>query len=118
MPAADPARYAPFVADRGRYVVEAGLHPLGTDFGNGRADQVVFQSITLTGFWLAKMLGGIDRAAVEALYGDLAARVRSGELHVPVEATYGIEEIAEAVRHTHREGRGGKILVTPNGPVS
>ncbi len=83
-----------------------------------RADQVVFQSITLTGFWLAKKLGGIDRAAVEALYGDLAARVRSGELHVPVEATYEIEEIAQAVRHAHREGRGGKVLVTPNGPVS
>ena len=49
--------------------------------------------------------------------GDLAARVRSGALAVAVEATYPIEEIKAALAHAGREGRAGKILVTPNGPV-
>ena len=34
-----------------------------------------------------------------------------------VEATYPIEEIKAALAHAGREGRRGKILVTPNGPV-
>ena len=41
-----------------------------------RADQVVFQSITLTGFWLAKVLGGLDRATrrrLDRAAADLAA---------------------------------------------
>jgi NADPH:quinone reductase-like Zn-dependent oxidoreductase len=79
--------------------------------------QVVFRGITLTGFWLVKALGamaGEDRAA---LFADLAARVVAGELHVEVEKTYAIEDIGDALADAAREGRSGKILVTPNGPV-
>ena len=36
-----PARYMPFAS--GRYEVKVGLHRLGTDFGNGAADNRVFQ---------------------------------------------------------------------------
>ncbi len=79
---------------------------------------VVFRGITLTGFWLAKVLGGAARAEVEALYGELVGRVAEGSLRVEVEATYPIEEIEPALEHAARGGRGGKILVTPNGPVS
>ena len=45
------------------------------------------------------------------------ARGASGALRVEVEATYPIEEIKAALAHAGREGRRGKILVTPNGPV-
>ena len=54
---------------------------------------------------------------IAALYADLAARVASGALRVEVEATYAIEDIGAALAHAAREGRDGKILVTPNGPV-
>ena len=53
-----------------------------------------------------------------ALYGELAERVASGELTADVEAVYPIEEIREALEHAARAGRDGKVLVTPNGPVS
>ncbi|MGI9433828.1 MAG: zinc-dependent alcohol dehydrogenase family protein [Geminicoccaceae bacterium] len=82
-----------------------------------RADQTIFKSITLTGFWLQKMLGGMVRAEVGTLYGDLAERVRSGDLKVEVEATYPIEQIKDAVEHASRSGRSGKIMVLPNGPI-
>ena len=45
-------------------------------------------------------------------------RVADGGLQVEVEATYGLEEIKQALAHAGREGRGGKVLITPNGPVS
>lgn len=82
-----------------------------------RGDQTVFKDITLRGFWLAKVLGETARADLLHLYGDLARRVAAGDLHVPVEATYPIEEIQAALAHAERPGRSGKILVTPHGPI-
>ena len=81
------------------------------------AHHTIFKSITLTGFWLQKALTAMARPDLEALYADLAARVADGTLHVAVEATYPIEEITAALAHAEREGRSGKILVLPNGPV-
>ncbi len=79
-----------------------------------RADQTVFHGITLTGFWLSKELPRRSGAELTALYGELAGLVASGDLRVPVAATYPIERIAEAVEHAAQEGRDGKVLVTPN----
>jgi NADPH:quinone reductase-like Zn-dependent oxidoreductase len=47
------------------------------------AHQTIFKSITLTGFWLQKNLTAMARADLEALYGDLAARVADGTLRGP-----------------------------------
>ena len=81
------------------------------------AHHTIFKGITLTGFWLQKALTSMARPELEALYGDLATRVADGTLKVEVEATYPIEEIKAALAHAGREGRGGKILVLPNGPI-
>jgi mitochondrial enoyl-[acyl-carrier protein] reductase / trans-2-enoyl-CoA reductase len=81
------------------------------------AHQTIFKGITLTGFWLQKALTSMARPDLEALYAELAGRVADGTLEVHVEATYPIEQIKAALEHAGREGRSGKILVTPNGPV-
>lgn len=80
--------------------------------------QVVFRSIDLTGFWLVKFLTAMSAEEKVALYADLGERMASGALHTDVESTYAIEDIQQALEHAAREGRDGKILVTPNGPVS
>ncbi|MGH6920970.1 MAG: zinc-dependent alcohol dehydrogenase family protein [Geminicoccaceae bacterium] len=82
------------------------------------AHQTIFRGITLTGFWLQKALTSMARAELEKLYADLAERVADGTLRVEIEATYPIEQIQEALEHAGREGRSGKILVMPNGPVA
>ena len=81
------------------------------------AHHTIFKGITLTGFWLQKQLTSMARPELEQLYADLAARIADGSLRVEVEATYPIEEIKAALAHAGREGRGGKILVLPNGPI-
>jgi mitochondrial enoyl-[acyl-carrier protein] reductase / trans-2-enoyl-CoA reductase len=81
------------------------------------AHQTIFKGITLTGFWLQKALTSMTRPDLEALYADLAGRVADGTLEVRIEATYPIEQIKTALEHAGREGRSGKVLVTPNGPV-
>lgn len=80
--------------------------------------QVVFRQISLTGFWLVKHLGAMSGEERTALYADLAERVKDKALEVKIAAVYGINEIKKALEHAAREARGGKVLVTPNGPIS
>ncbi|MFO1352215.1 MAG: zinc-dependent alcohol dehydrogenase family protein [Gammaproteobacteria bacterium] len=77
------------------------------------AEQTIFRGITLTGFWLAKVMRGMSHVALEAMYQRLAERVIDGTLYVPVEATYPLEQVKQAVAHAAREGRDGKVLLTP-----
>jgi len=83
-----------------------------------RADQAVFKGITLTGFWLAKAMRAMRPAELAALYGGLLPLVADGRLHVDVETTYPLEEVKAALEHAAREARGGKVLLTPNGPIA
>ena len=80
-----------------------------------RADQLIFRQQKLVGFWLGQLLPTMQRERVEALYLELADLVRNGALHVPVEATYPLEDICAAAKHANQGQRGGKILVLPNG---
>jgi hypothetical protein len=52
------------------------------------------------------------------MYSDLGARVAGKALDVEISAVYEIDEIRTALKHAAREARGGKVLVTPNGPPS
>lgn len=82
-----------------------------------RPDWIVFKSVTLKGFWLAKELGAMNRAAAEALYAELGGLINDGSLAVNVEAVYGNDDIKDALAHAGREGRAGKVLVSPNGSI-
>jgi trans-2-enoyl-CoA reductase len=79
--------------------------------------QCVFKRLVLTGFWLMPWLRDMPRADIVALYGKLAARIADGTLHVPVQATFGIEDIKQALALANGYRRTGKVLVTPNGKL-
>jgi NADPH:quinone reductase-like Zn-dependent oxidoreductase len=79
--------------------------------------QVWLRGITLTGFWLAKLMRSMPLSEIRALYADLAGRLADGTLGVEIEATYTLDRISEAMQHAAREGRSGKILLTPNEPL-
>lgn len=108
-------RLADCLAEEGT-VVNYGL--LSGDPCRLRADQAVFKGITLTGFWLVRQMRAMKPAALAALYGDLMERIVDGSLHVDVEATYDLDDIKTALQHAGREARSGKVLITPNGPLS
>jgi NADPH:quinone reductase-like Zn-dependent oxidoreductase len=78
----------------------------------------VFKRLVLTGFWLVPWLQKLSRQEVAALYAGLAQRMASGTLRINVERTFRLEEIKQAVALSYAYRRGGKVLVTPNGPVS
>jgi trans-2-enoyl-CoA reductase len=72
---------------------------------------------TLTGFWLAGWMGSASRTAKEGLFAEMSAAFETGKLVSPVEATYGFDQLEDALAHAWRGGRSGKILLTPNGPI-
>lgn len=79
--------------------------------------QTVFKRLWLTGFWLVPALQRMALAEIRSMYELLAGHIADGSLHVPVEATYPIEEIARAVAQANAYRRTGKVLVTPNEPL-
>jgi len=78
----------------------------------------IVKQITLVGFWLVKTLFAAPREVIEDVYAEVARMFIDGVLHSPVEATYTLDQVAEALEHAGRDSRGGKILFTPNGSVS
>lgn len=98
--------------DEGGVVVNYGL--LSGRNCELTSEQVVFKSITLTGFWLAKIMRGMAYDDIAAMYGALAARIVDGTIAVPVEARYPLADIQDALRHAGTYGRGGKILLRPD----
>jgi mitochondrial enoyl-[acyl-carrier protein] reductase / trans-2-enoyl-CoA reductase len=87
----------------------------GADSVIGRA--AIGRGIMLKGFMLGDSLAKRSRSEVRAIYADLAGKLRDGVLKAPVEATYPIDEIKQALVHAQRGGRNGKVLVLPNGPL-
>jgi len=79
--------------------------------------QLVLRGITLKGFWMVKAGGSMTPDELRAMYRELVGRFADGTLFVPVEATCGLDAIAEALEWSWRFRRRGKIVLTPNGPV-
>ena len=77
----------------------------------------VIHGLTLTGFWLVGYMRSTPRFEIESMYAEMARAFEEGVLVSPVEAEYTLDRATEALAHAHAESRGGKILLTPNGPL-
>ncbi|MEM7544409.1 MAG: zinc-dependent alcohol dehydrogenase family protein [Pseudomonadota bacterium] len=78
---------------------------------------LVVRRQTLTGFWFAGYMGQASQADKEVLFADVAKSFETGRIESPVEATYDLDQLKEALTHAWSGGRQGKILLTPNGPI-
>ena len=106
-------RIADSVAENGVVVSYGSMS--GADLVISRA--VLAKGVSLKGFTLGDGLAKRSKAQVRAVYADLAIKLRDGVLKAPVEATYPIDDIKQALAHAQRGGRNGKVLVLPNGPL-
>ncbi|MDC3953597.1 zinc-dependent alcohol dehydrogenase family protein [Polyangium jinanense] len=98
---------------RGGTVVSYGM--LSGQPGHIATNDLVFRDIHLRGFWLASHLATIPKEELCELWKRLAGLVATSAVAVPVEATYTLDRIKDAVTHAEREGRGGKIVLVPQG---
>ncbi len=108
------ARLADCVADAGVVCTYGSM--TGEDPVMPRS-ALIYRGVRLEGFMLGRFLERRSRAQIEVIYAELAGHLLRGSLQAPVERVYRIEEIGEALRHAQRGGRGGKILVAPNGAL-
>ncbi|MCP3135936.1 zinc-dependent alcohol dehydrogenase family protein [Pyxidicoccus xibeiensis] len=81
------------------------------------AAATIFKDITLRGFWLVLWMKRTPRDAQRAVFGRLAKLMAEGQLKTPVEGTFPLENIQDALARAMEGGRAGKVLLTPNGKV-
>ncbi|WP_164008597.1 zinc-dependent alcohol dehydrogenase family protein [Pyxidicoccus trucidator] len=77
----------------------------------------IFKDITLRGFWLVLWMKRTPREDQRALFARLAQLIANGTLRTPVEGTFALEDIKDALARAMEGGRSGKVLLTPNGKV-
>lgn len=77
----------------------------------------IVHQISLTGFWLVKRLFQQSTEEIENVYAGMAELFINGTLHSPVEATYTLDQVEQALEHAERPGRDGKILFVANQAV-
>jgi len=76
--------------------------------------QTVFKRLVLTGFWLSPWLQTMTREETFKMYNYLAELIAKKSLYVPIEKTYSLDDIKNAVKHSSEYNRSGKIILTPN----
>ena len=76
-------------------------------------DALVFRDLTLRGFWLATWFRRSPEERRRALVDEIAGLIATGKLHAPIQATYDVSEIKDAVAAAASGGRSGKILIVP-----
>lgn len=73
----------------------------------------VFRDITLRGFWLAFWFRSSTPEQRRALFGTLVQSIADGSLSAPVQATYPLAQIKDAVAAAATPHRNGKIILVP-----
>ena len=72
---------------------------------------LIFQQLTFTGFWLTRWTRETPMDQQRELYQKLAAEIVSGNLRIPVEKSYPVEEITDALSRAQQSERSGKVQV-------
>lgn len=75
------------------------------------AADIVFRDISVRGFWYSRWFSAADPTAIKALFARLLGMLQAKTLRVPLEASYPIERLTEALAHAQREGRLGKVVL-------
>ena len=75
--------------------------------------EMIFKHATVKGFWGSKVSREMSVADKRRLVGELIQRAANGELRLPVDAIYPLEDVAQAAAESLRPGRNGKVLLRP-----
>lgn len=73
---------------------------------------LIGKEVRFTGFWLGNWYFRAPRHEIVGTLSYLAQLVADGELQVPVEATYSLDDHQKAFAHAQATERGGKVLFT------
>ncbi|MEU8900583.1 zinc-binding dehydrogenase [Nocardia sp. NPDC048505] len=74
---------------------------------------VIFKQVVIKGFWGSKRAEQTGREEMRRLITELVTMAATGALRLEVEATYPLEQAAEAAVASETPGRGAKIALQP-----
>jgi mitochondrial enoyl-[acyl-carrier protein] reductase / trans-2-enoyl-CoA reductase len=75
------------------------------------ATDLIFRDVTVRGLSRLRMLRAMDEDKLTAMWGELFEMSARGELDVPIEATYPLVRLRDALLHAERRDRTGKIII-------
>lgn len=78
------------------------------------ATDILFRDVSLRGFWLTVWFRDTPQDEKQKLYEKLAKLMNEGAIEIPIEATYPISQVKDALAHAATPGRAGKILLVMN----
>ena len=76
---------------------------------------IVFRSIVIEGFWLAKEMRSMDYMAISIMYSNLIPFITNKQIYVNVDKTFPLSKISEALKAAKAYGRNGKIQLDLQG---
>ena len=79
------------------------------------AGALVFRDVRVRGFWLAKWFRLASREAQQKLYGELTGLIVTGKLKAPVQQTYRVKDIKQALSTAIASERNGKVILIGDG---
>ncbi|MFV0633436.1 zinc-binding dehydrogenase [Demequina sp.] len=74
---------------------------------------IIFKHVTIRGFWGSRVSATMAAQDRTRLMGELFARLSDGTITLPVDSTFPLENIADAVAAHYTPGRVGKVLLRP-----
>ena len=98
------------LAENGTLVVFGAMQSPVMELGSGA---VIFNQVTIRGFWGSKVSGSMPAERRRELMGELFKHIGAGVLTLPVEAIYSFEEAGTAATANFAPGRVGKIMLRP-----
>lgn len=74
---------------------------------------VIFKQAVVKGFWGSKVSQNMAPEKKRQLVGELLKLAAAGGLSLPVDAVFGLDQVAEAAKASLEPGRNGKVLLRP-----
>lgn len=74
---------------------------------------LIFKQAVVKGFWGSKASQAMSAEDKRRLVGELLQRTLAGQLRLPVDAVYALDDIAQAAAASLRPARPGKVLLRP-----
>lgn len=73
--------------------------------------ELIFRHLVVKGFWGSKVSREMAVADKRRLFAELLERAAQGQLRLPVDGVYPLEDAARAMAASLAPGRGGKVLL-------
>ncbi|MEE1619438.1 zinc-binding dehydrogenase [Brachybacterium sp. J153] len=104
------AQVLSLLGDGGRLVVFGAMGGSTMALPSG---PIIFRNLRVEGFWGSRVSQEMSPEVRRRLLGEILSGLLSGEVTLPVAATFALDEVTAAVAATLTDGRQGKVLLRP-----